>query len=433
MKKVKIALLGLGNVGKGVLSIIRENKEQIVKRSGYEVEIAKILVRDVKKDRGVEVPTEILTTSYEEILNDNEIKIVVEVMGGIEPAKEYIIKAMEAKKQIVTANKMLLATCGDEVFEKADEMGVSFQYEASVAGGIPIINGISQSLTANKINTLYGIINGTTNYILSKMELENLNFEDVLKEAQDKGYAEADPTSDIEGYDAQYKLVILSSLAFGTKIKSEHVYREGITKINSIDMEYASSFGMVIKLLAIAKEENGELELRVHPTMIPETHPLANVYDSFNAVFINGNAVGDMMFYGRGAGSLPTGSAVVSDIIWILRNNVEVENMQPVVKNNLWEMNIKDLKDIESRYYLRITVSDKPGVLGQITTIFGANKVSLKSVIQKGLKQEENIDVTLVLITHSTTEGLIMDSIERLYDLKTVKSIDNIIRIEDFR
>lgn len=433
MKKVKIALLGLGNVGKGVLSIIRENKEQIVKRSGYEVEIAKILVRDVKKDRGVEVPTEILTTSYEEILNDNEIKIVVEVMGGIEPAKEYIIRAMEAKKQIVTANKMLLATCGDEVFEKADEMGVSFQYEASVAGGIPIINGISQSLTANKINTLYGIINGTTNYILSKMELENLNFEDVLKEAQDKGYAEADPTSDIEGYDAQYKLVILSSLVFGTKIKPEHVYREGITKINSIDMEYASSFGMVIKLLAIAKEENGELELRVHPTMIPETHPLANVYDSFNAVFINGNAVGDMMFYGRGAGSLPTGSAVVSDIIWILRNNVEVENMQPVVKNNLWEMNIKDLKDIESRYYLRITVSDKPGVLGQITTIFGANKVSLKSVIQKGVKQEENIDVTLVLITHSTTEGLIMDSIERLYDLKTVKSIDNIIRIEDFR
>ena len=433
MKKVKIALLGLGNVGKGVLSIIRENKEQIVKRSGYEVEIAKILVRDKDKDRGVEIPSEILTTSYEEILNDNEIKIVVEVMGGIEPAKEYIIKAMEAKKQIVTANKMLLATCGDEVFEKADEMGVSFQYEASVAGGIPIINGISQSLTANKINTLYGIINGTTNYILSKMELENLNFEDVLKEAQDKGYAEADPTSDIEGYDAQYKLVILSYLAFGTKIKPEHVYREGITKINSIDMEYASSFGMVIKLLAIAKEENGELELRVHPTMIPETHPLANVYDSFNAVFINGNAVGDMMFYGRGAGSLPTGSAVVSDIISILRNNVEVENMQPVVKNNLWEMKIKDLKDVESRYYLRITVSDKPGVLGQITTIFGANKVSLKSVIQKGVKQEENIDVTLVLITHSTTEGLIMDSIDRLYDLKTVKSIDNIIRIEDFK
>ena len=433
MKKVKIALLGLGNVGKGVLSIIRENKEQIVKRSGYEVEIAKILVRDKDKDRGIEIPSEILTTNYDDILNDDDIKIVVEVMGGIDPAKEYIIRAMEAKKQIVTANKMLLATCGDEVFEKADEMGVSFQYEASVAGGIPIINGINESLTANKINTLYGIVNGTTNYILSKMELENLNFEDVLKEAQDKGYAEADPTSDIEGYDAQYKLVILSSLAFGTKIKPENAYREGITEINSIDMEYASSFGMVIKLLAIAKEENGELELRVHPTMIPETHPLANVYDSFNAVFINGNAVGDMMFYGRGAGSLPTGSAVVSDIISILRNNVEVENMQPVVKNNLWEMKIKDLKDVESRYYLRITVSDKPGVLGQITTIFGANKVSLKSVIQKGVKQEENIDVTLVLITHSTTEGLIMDSIDRLYDLKTVKSIDNIIRIEDFK
>ncbi|MCQ2968747.1 MAG: homoserine dehydrogenase [Clostridium sp.] len=433
MKKVKIALLGLGNVGKGVLSIIRENKEQIIKRSGYEVEIGRILVRDINKDRGIEVEQSILTTNYEDILNDDEIKIVVEVMGGINPAKEYILRAMEAKKQIVTANKMLLATCGDEVFEKADEMGISFQYEASVAGGIPIINGINESLTANKINTLYGIVNGTTNYILSKMEFENLNFDDALKQAQDKGYAEADSTSDIEGYDAQYKLVIISSLAFGTKIKPEYVYREGIKKINSIDMEYASDFGMVIKLLAIAKEENGELELRVHPTMIPETHPLANVYGSFNAVFINGNAVGDIMFYGRGAGSLPTGSAVVSDIISILRNNVETENMQPVVKNNLWKMKIKDLKDIASRYYLRITVSDKPGVLGQITTIFGANKVSLKSVIQKGMKQEENNDVTLVLITHNTTEGLIMESIERLYDLKTIKSIDNIIRIEDFK
>lgn len=433
MKKVKIALLGLGNVGKGVVTILNENKEQIMKRSGYEVEIAKILVRDINKDRGIEVPAGSLTDNYDEILNDNEIKIVVEVMGGVDPAKEYIIKAMEANKHIVTANKMLLATNGDEIFEKADEKGVMFQYEASVAGGIPIINGINESLTANKVKNLYGIVNGTTNYILSKMELEDLSFDYVLKEAQEKGYAEADPTSDIEGFDAQYKLAILSSLAFGTKVNSEDVYREGITKINSIDMEYAKDFGMAIKLLAIAKEENGELELRVHPTMIPETHPLANVYDSFNAVFINGNAVGDLMFYGRGAGSLPTGSAVVSDIIAILRSNIAIENPQPVVKNNLWDMKIKNMNEIESRYYIRITVNDKPGVLGQITTIFGSNKVSLKSVIQKGVKQEENTDVTLVLITHKTTEGLIMDSIDRLYDLKTIKSIDNIIRIEDFK
>ena len=276
MKKVKIALLGLGNVGRGVFTILQQNKDEIMKRSGYEIEVSKVLVRDVTKNRGVAVPEEVLTTDFEEILNDDSIKIVVEVMGGIDPAKEYMMRAMEAKKHIVTANKMLLATAGDEVFEKAEEMGIMFQYEASVAGGIPIINGINENLTANKINELFGIVNGTTNYILSKMELENLDFDEVLEEAKQKGYAEADPTSDIDGYDAQYKLAILASLAFGTKVKVNDVYREGITKIKPIDMKYASDFGMSIKLLAIAKDDNGKLELRVHPTMIPETHPLAD-------------------------------------------------------------------------------------------------------------------------------------------------------------
>lgn len=432
MKKVKIALLGLGNVGRGVFTILQQNKEEIMKRSGYEIEISKILVRDLSKNRGVEVPENILTTDFEEILNDDSIKLVVEVMGGIEPAREYMLKAMEAKKHIVTANKMLLATEGDEVFEKAEEMGVMFQYEASVAGGIPIINGINENLTANKVNELYGIVNGTTNYILSKMELEQLDFDSVLQEAKDKGYAEADPTSDIEGYDAQYKLAILASLAFGTKVDINDVYREGITKIKPIDMKYASDFGMSIKLLAIAKDDNGRIELRVHPTMIPETHPLANVYDSFNAIFINGNAVGDLMFYGRGAGDLPTGSAVVSDIISILRRNIEVENQNPIIRNNLWEKQVKNIDEVESRYYIRVTVEDKSGVLGQITTIFGSNRVSLKSVIQKGRKHDENHEVTLVLITHKTREALINDSIDKLYDLRTVKDVENIIRIEDF-
>lgn len=433
MKKVKIALLGLGNVGRGVWTILNENKEEIMKRSGYEVEVSKILVRDVKKNRGLDIPEELLTDNFEEVLKDDSIKIVVEIMGGIEPAREYIIQSMQNKKHIVTANKMLLATGGDELFQMADEMGVMLQYEASVAGGIPIINGINESLTANKVNELYGIVNGTTNYILSKMELENLDFNDALKEAQEKGYAEADPTSDIDAYDAQYKLAILASLAFGSKVTVDNVYREGITKIKPIDMKYAADFGMTIKLLAIGKAEDGKLELRVHPTMIPENHPLANVYDSFNAVFINGNAVGDLMFYGRGAGDLPTGSAVVGDIIAILRNNIEIENSNTVVKNNLWTMGIKNISEIESRYYIRVSVHDKPGVLGQITTIFGANKVSLESLIQKGNDQDENSEVTLVLITHKTNEGLINDSIDRLYDLKTVKSVENIIRIEDFR
>jgi homoserine dehydrogenase len=430
MKNVKIALLGLGNVGRGVWKIIHANGEEISKRSGYKVEIAKILVRDASKPRGIEVPDEIITTNFEDILNDDSIKIVVEVMGGIEPAREYMLAAMGKKKHIVTANKMLLATYGDEIFQKADEAGIMFNYEASVAGGIPIIQGINESLTANKINSLYGIINGTTNFILSKMELEGSKFEDVLKEAQDLGYAEADPTSDIEGFDAQYKLAILSSLAFGTKIEVDHVYREGITKVTDVDMEYANTFGMVIKLLAIVKEVDGKLQLRVHPTMIPKTHPLANVHDSFNAVFLNGNAVGDLMFYGRGAGELPTGSAVVGDIITILRSDIDIENPLPVVKNNLWDKEIVHMNEIQSKYYIRTTVDDRPGVLGDITAILGKHKVSLRSVIQNGAYKEDK--VPLVLVTHYTKEAEIQEALKAIRELDSVKSIDNIIRIEDF-
>lgn len=431
MKKIKIALLGLGNVGRGVWMILNSNKEEVSKRCGYEVEIAKVLVRNKNKKRAVEIPDDIITTDFDEILNDDSIKIVVEVMGGMEPARDYMLKCMDKKKHIVTANKMLLATGGDELFQKADEMGIMFQYEASVAGGIPIIKGIDESLTANKIETLYGIVNGTTNYILSKMETEGAAFDDVLKEAQEKGYAEADPTSDIESYDAQYKLAILASLAFGTKIDVNNVYREGITKIEAIDMKYASEFKMAIKLLAIAKETDGQVELRVHPTMIPKKHPLANVYDSYNAVFIKGNAVGDLMFYGRGAGDLPTGSAVVSDIISIVRSDVNTENENPVVKNNLWKREIKAMNEVESKYYIRATVLDKPGVLSEITTILGRNNVSLRSVIQKG--DEEDGLVTIVLVTHKTVEGEFNAAVEEIKKLNGVNNIDNIIRIEDFK
>jgi homoserine dehydrogenase len=432
MKKVRIALMGLGNVGAGVWTILNSNKKEIMKRSGYEVEVAKILVRDRNKHRDVEVPDEIVTTDFNDILEDDSIKIVVEVMGGINPAREYMLKCMDRKKQIVTANKMLLATGGDELFEKADSKGVMFNYEASVAGGIPIINGIDESLTANKIEELYGIVNGTTNYILTKMQLEKLNFDVALKQAQDMGYAEADPTSDIEGFDAQYKLAILSSLAFGTKINVDNVYREGITKIKSVDIRYAKKFKMVIKMLAIAKENEGKLELKVHPTMIPESHPLANVYDSFNAIFIKGNAVGDLMFYGRGAGSLPTGSAVVSDIIAILRSNVDIENFNSVVKNNLWHREIKNIKDCASKFYIRLSVMDQSGVLGEITTILGKHNVSLRSVMQKG-REESKDKVTIVLITHKIEESEIDSAIKEIVDLKSVMQIDNIIRIEDFK
>jgi homoserine dehydrogenase len=431
LKKVKIALLGLGNVGRGVWNILQMNGEEIMKRSGCQVEVAKILVRDPSKARAVKVPEELITTNFDEILNDDSIKIIVEVMGGIEPAREYILKSLNKKKHIVTANKMLLATYGDELFKKADEEEVMLNYEASVAGGIPIIQAINESLTANKIEKLYGIINGTTNFILSKMELEGSDFENVLKEAQEKGYAEADPTSDIEGFDAQYKLAILSSLAFGTKVKIDDVYREGITKITSKDIRYAKDFGLVIKLLAIAKETDGKLQLRVHPTMIPATHPLANVHDSFNAVFIKGNAVDDLMFYGRGAGDLPTGSAVVADIVSILRSDVDTENRLPVEKNNLWHKEIGEINDITSRYYIRTTVTDRPGVLGEITAIFGRHGVSLRSVIQRGrIKNEE--EVGLVLVTHYTEEKQLQGAINEVKDIDAVKEINNMIRIEDF-
>lgn len=433
MKKVKIALLGLGNVGRGVWMILNSNKEEIRKRSGYRLEIAKILVRDIDKDRGVDVPKNLLTTNFDDILNDDSIKIVVEVMGGIEPAREYMLKSMEKKKHIVTANKMLLATGGDELFEKADSKGVMFNYEASVAGGIPIISGINESLTANKVEKLYGIVNGTTNFILSKMETEGLDFNEALRQAQELGYAEADPTSDIDGYDAQYKLAILSSLAFGTKINIDNVYREGITNIKSIDMKYAKEFKKTIKLLAIVKEYDGKLELRVHPTMIPETHPLANVYDSFNAVFVRGNAVGDLMFYGRGAGDLPTGSAVVGDIISILRNNIELDNEVPVVKNNLWHKEIRGMNEVESKYYIRLTVDDKPGVLGDITSVFGSKGVSLLSVIQRGRDRINDDRVTLVLVTHYNKEENINDAIDLIKNMDGVSKVNNIIRMEEFR
>lgn len=431
MKKVRIALLGLGNVGRGVWKILQFNQDEIRKRSGYDIEVAKVLVRDKNKFRGVDIPEEVLTTDFNEILDDSSIKIVVEMMGGIEPAKEYMLTSMKRKKHVVTANKMALATEGDELFETADKEGVMFYYEASVAGGIPIISGINESLTANKIEQLYGIVNGTTNYILTKMALDGMEFNTALKEAQEKGYAEADPTSDIEGFDAAYKLAILSSLAFGTKVDFEQVYREGITNITSEDIAYAKEFGYVIKLLAIVKERESKLELRVHPTFVPATHPLANVYNSFNAVFIKGNAVGDLMLYGRGAGELPTGSAVVGDIISILRNNVDLESYLPSVKNNLWNKEIRDIKDVECKYYIRTTVMDRPGVLGELTTIFGKNNVSLRSVIQRG---KENIQegVSLVLITHFTKEKDLLKAIDIINVAPYVVKVDNIIRIENF-
>ncbi|AOT72135.1 homoserine dehydrogenase [Geosporobacter ferrireducens] len=426
MQKIKIGLLGFGTVGSGVWKILQENKKIIGKNCGYEVEVSKILVQDMTKKRDGIEQKDIFTDNPKDILEDPAIEIVIEVMGGIEPAREYILKAIENRKHIVTANKALIATHGDQLIHAAKKAQVELCYEASVAGGIPIIHAIKESLSANRIYNIMGILNGTTNYILSKMTAENMDFETALKEAQGKGYAEADPTSDVEGHDAVYKLTILARLAFGSYVHFEDVYREGITKITPIDIEYAKELGYVIKLLAIAKEEEGKIALRVHPTFVPQQHPLAAVGDAFNAVFVKGNAVGDLMFYGRGAGDLPTGSAVLGDLI----NIIKKKDLQKRLYENGFDQNSKRvirMEENQSEYYVRLLVKDVPGVFGKVATEFGRHGVSLSSVIQKG---REEPSVSLVFVTHETTEQNVQMAIKDIVNISEVVKLANLIRVE---
>ncbi|WP_298836940.1 homoserine dehydrogenase [Clostridium sp.] len=428
MEKIKIAILGFGNVGTGVWKILQENRKEIMKRSNYDIEVAKILVSDINKKREIELPKGILTNNIDDIINDESIKIVVELIGGSGEAKEYMIRAMRAKKHIVTANKLVIANWGEELFKIAEEENVLFYYEASVAGGIPIIREINESLTANRIEQIIGIINGTTNYILSKMTNDGISFEEALKEAQDKGYAEAEPTSDVDGFDAVYKLAIMASLAFGTKVDHDCIYREGIRNISAVDIEYAQKFGYTIKLLAIAKEKNNKLELRVHPTLIPSNHPMANVNDVFNAILIKGNAVGELMLYGKGAGDLPTGSAVVGDIISILRNNVKPSDIKAISGEEDFK-EVKNSEENESEFYIRLNVKDMAGVLGDTAKIFGKNNVSITSLTQDVVHKDY---VLLAFITHKSSEKSIRESLKKIEELENVNEIESIIRIESF-
>ncbi|MBU3179067.1 homoserine dehydrogenase [Clostridium estertheticum] len=428
MEKVKIAILGFGNVGTGVWKILQENRKEIMKRSNYDIEVAKILVSDISKKREIELPKGVLTNNIDDIINDDSIKIVVELIGGRGQAKEYMIRAMKAKKHIVTANKLVVANWGEELFKIAEEENVLFYYEASVAGGIPIIREINESLTANRIEQIIGIINGTTNYILSKMTNDGISFDEALKEAQDKGYAEANPTSDVDGFDAVYKLAIMASLSFGTKVDHDCIYREGIRNISAVDIEYAQKFGYTIKLLAIAKEANNKLELRVHPTLIPSNHPMANVNDAFNAILIKGNAVGELMLYGKGAGDLPTGSAVVGDIISILRNNVKPSDLKAISGEEDFK-EVKNSDENESEFYIRLNVKDRAGVLGDTAKIFGKNNVSITSLTQDVVHKEY---VLLAFITHKSSERNIRESLKKIKELENVNEIESIIRIESF-
>lgn len=406
----------MGTVGGGVYEIIERQKEEMPFKIGAALEVVKVLVRNKAKyaDR---IPAEKLTDVWEDVIGDDSIDIVVEVMGGIEPARTYIKAALEKGKHVVTANKDLMAMHGHELLELAGEHHCDLLFEAAVAGGIPIIRPLKQCLAGNNITEIMGIINGTTNFILTKMKEDGMDFGEALQLATDLGYAEADPTADIEGYDAGRKLAIMASIAFHTSVTFDDVFTEGITKITAKDMRYAKEMGCSIKLLGIAKNTETGIEVKVHPTMIPENHPLAAVNDSFNAVFVHGDAVDDAMFYGRGAEALPTGSAVVGDIMDVARNMLFHCNGRigcSCYKN----LPIKQIGDTTSRYYIRMRLEDRAGTLAAMAGVFAENDASIAILLQK--ETIEN-DAEIVVVTHEVAEKKFMDAIKKFSSMEMVK------------
>lgn len=429
MKTINLGLIGLGTIGTGVVKVLRENSALIEKRIGVSLIIKRIADLDIKRDRGVPIDKSILTTDAKKIINDDEIDIVIELMGGYEPALSFIMQSISNKKHIVTANKALLAKHGEEVFEAIKKHKVNIGFEASVGGGIPIIRCIKDNLAANRFESIYGIVNGTGNYILSKMTDEGENFQDVLKEAQEKGYAEADPTFDIEGMDSAHKIAILGSLAFGCHIPIEKVFTEGITHITPMDINFAREFGYRIKLLAIAKKEDNAIDIRVHPTMISNDNLISNINGVLNAITVRGNAVGETMLIGEGAGALPTASAVLSDVMEIA-GCITYGNRSPSFDTgNHAKLKLKPIDEIVSKYYLRFLVLDEPGILSKLSGILGANSISIESVIQKG--RSDSGGVPLVFMTHKAMEKDIQKAVKEINELKVVKEKSILIRVEN--
>lgn len=425
MKKIYIGLLGFGTVGSGVTSILQKNSFDINTRTGSEIIVKSALVQNLTKTRTQSEDIN-LTDKVADILDDPEIEIVVEAMGGIEPARTYIITALNNGKNVVTANKDLLAAHGQELFEVAQKNKRDLYYEASVAGGIPIIAALRQSLTANRISSLIGIINGTTNYILSSMTDQGRDYEEVLREAQELGYAEADPTSDIEGLDAARKLAILSTIAFNTRVTIDDVFSEGISKVSKEDIRYAEELNCVIKLLAIAKNQEEGIEVRVHPALLPKNHPLATVKGVYNAIYVVGDAVGETMFYGQGAGSLPTGSAVVADIIQIARN---LESKSAGLSDCECYRNypIKSSDNFTTGYYIRVKVKDEPRVFANLALFFAEAGISFASIIQKPRSNEK---AEIVLVTHPCKESQLRQAVASLNSYSKLDKIYNVIRME---
>ena len=424
-KVVNAALLGLGTVGTGVYKVIKSQEQEMTAKLGCQVKITKILVRNLEKASGKVDDPSVLTTDWADIEGDPSIDIVIELIGGIEPARTYILAALKAGKNVVTANKDLIAVHGKEILETARAAQKDFLFEAAVAGGIPIISPLKNSLEANHVTEVMGIVNGTTNFILTKMSQEGMEFSDALALATELGYAEADPTADIEGIDAGRKVAILASVAFNSRVTLDNVHIEGITKITAKDIRYAKEMGCEIKLLGVARCQEDGVEAYVCPMLIPAEHPLASVNDSYNAVFVHGDAVGDTMFYGRGAGEFPTASAVMGDIIDVARN-IQFYCTGRIHCTCYKDLPIKKITEIESKYFMRLLVDDKPGVLARIADTLGKNQVSIAQVIQKN---KVNDMAELVVITDLVLEQNFADALVEIKGMEHTRDISTVIRV----
>jgi len=421
-----VGLLGCGTVGAAFVTLLQQQADAVEARTGLRLEVTRVAVRDVSRDRGLALPPAAFTTDVAGVATDPEIDVIVEVMGGIEPARTLLLDAIAAGKPVVTANKELLADAGAEVFAAAEAAGVDVLFEAAVAGGIPLVRPMRESLLGEPVDRVLGIVNGTTNYILTRMTEAGVSYDDALAEAQALGYAEADPTADVEGYDAGAKIAILASIAFGARVTAADVYHEGISGLTADDIAFASRKGFVVKLLAIAEQVPGvagpEIGVRVHPVMLPATHPLAAVRESFNAVFVQGAAVGDLMFYGRGAGGDPTASAVLGDVIDAA---VNIRRGSHASIGALGEVVIRSVAELESEYYVTLDAVDRPGVLAAIAGVFGTHAVSILSMEQEGRGDEARI----VFITHRARERDMQATLHDLRGLDAVRRVGSVIRV----
>ncbi len=428
--RIEIGILGLGVVGSGTVQLLQSNQAEIERKIGIPFNIKRIGVRNVNKKRAVNVDHSLLTSDAGEILDDPDIDIVCELIGGIEPAKQFVLRALRNGKQVVTANKEMIAKEGHELMVEAGRRSLDFQFEGSVAGGIPIIQPMKNALAGNEVREILGIINGTTNYILTKMSREHADFDTVLDEAQVHGYAESDPTSDIEGFDAQYKIAILASIAFTSQVRVQDIYVEGITRIARRDIQAAADLGYVIKLIGLARRVGSDrMQVRVHPALLPAAHPLASTNDVYNAIMIKGDSVGDVMFYGRGAGSGPTGSAVVGDIMDSCRN-LRMGATGRVVCTCFEQRSVLPIEEVETRHYLRMHVLDRPNVLAGIAGVLGDCNISIESVVQKATHSDQ---AEIVWVTHEAAGRCISDAIALIEELPSVVSVENWIRVERVR